>query len=80
MKNGWRPFTKHDYEISDCMVTALCNFAKTGDPNQPGSTMWQPTTAKQKNMMIWGEKLPAMGSPLGLKLWYTMFTNKNVGE
>ena len=80
LKNGWRPFTKHDHDISDHMVTALCNFAKTGDPNQPGSALWQPTTAKQKKMMVWGEKLPAMGSPLGLKLWYTMFTNKNVGE
>ena len=80
LKNGWRPFTDHDYLISDKMATALCNFAKTGNPNDQGSDMWKPTTASQKQMMIWGEKLPKMGKPSQLKLWHTMFTNKAVGE
>ena len=80
LKNGWRPFAEHDYQVSDVMATALCNFAKTGNPNAEGESKWKPTTTKQKQMMIWGEDLPHMGKPNKWKLWYTMFTNKAVGE
>lgn len=80
LKNGWRPFTEHDYKISEAMSTALCNFAKTGNPNGDGLCEWNPTTKSQKQMMVWGEELPHMGKPSKLKLWYTMFTNKAVGE
>lgn len=80
LKNGWRPFKEHDYKISDAMANALCNFAKTGNPNEVGSDVWKPTTASQKQIMLWGEQLPHMGKPSKLKLWYTMFTNKAVGE
>jgi len=80
LKNGWRPFTEHDYKISDAMATALCNFAKKGNPNGDGLPNWHPTTAKQPQMMMWGEELPHMGKPSQLKLWKTMLTNKSVGE
>ena len=80
LKNGWRPFTEHDYKISDAMATALCNFAKNGNPNGDGLSNWHPTTVSQPKMMIWGEELPHMGKPSQFKLWKTMLTNKNVGE
>lgn len=80
LANCWRPFTEHDHKISEAMVTSLCNFAKTGNPNEPGSEIWKPTSASQKQMMIWGEQMPHMGKPSGLKLWKTMLTKKNVGE
>ena len=80
LKNGWRPFTEHDYKISETMVNALCNFAKTGNPNDEGKNEWKPTTSNQKQIMLWGEDMPHMGKPSRLKLWYTMFTNKAVGE
>lgn len=80
LKNGWRPFTEHDYKISEAMVTALCNFAKTGNPNGGVIKDWQPTTKSQSKIMVWGEKEPAMGKPSKLKQWITMFTNKAVGE
>lgn len=80
LANCWRPFTEHDYKISEAMVTALCNFAKTGNPNESGSEIWKPTSASQKQMMIWGEQMPHMGKPSGFKLWKTMLTKKNVGE
>lgn len=80
LKNGWRPFTEHDYKISDAMTTALCNFAKNGNPNGNGHPNWHPTTASQPKMMVWGEDLPHMGKPSQFKLWKTTLTNKSVGE
>ena len=80
LKNGWRPFTEHDYKISDAMVTALCNFAKTGNPNGDGLCQWDATTASQGKVLCWGEEMPRMGKPSKLKLFITMLTNKAVGE
>jgi DNA anti-recombination protein RmuC len=80
LKNGWRPFTDHDYKISEAMTTALCNFAKTGNPNGEGLPTWEPTLTAKDQIMIWGEKEPYMGKPSKLKQWITMFTNKAVGE
>ncbi len=80
LANSWRPFTAHDYRLSEAMVNALCNFAKTGNPNGPGTDIWQQTSKSQKQMMIWGEELPHMGKPGTLKMWKTMITKKNVGE
>lgn len=80
LKNGWRPFTDHDYKLSDFITTALCSFAKTGNPNEAGSEEWKPTTAANKQVMVFGEALPRMGKLNKLKLWITMFTNKAVGE
>ena len=48
--------------------------------NNGAITGWEPTAPDQKKMMIWGEKMPRMGKPSQLKMWYTMFTNKAVGE
>ena len=80
LKNCWRPFTRHDYELSDKITTYLCNFAKTGNPNGEGLEEWLPTTISQKKVLCWGEKKPHMGKPNTLKLIYTMLTNKSVGE
>lgn len=80
LKNCWRPFTEHDYKISEAMVNALCNFAKNGNPNGNGLCNWRPTTQKQQQMMIWGQERPHMGKPSKLKLWKTTLTNKSVGE
>ena len=80
LKNGWRPFTEQDYRLSDFITTALCNFAKNGNPNTDDSKLWQPTTATQKHLMVWGEEELHMGKLNKLKLWITMFTNKAVGE
>ena len=80
LENCWRPFTEHDYKLSDAMSTALCNFARTGNPNEPGTELWKQTSKEQKQMMIWGEEMPHMGKPSAFKMWKTMLTKKNVGE
>ena len=80
LANSWRPFTEHDYKLSNAMVNALCNFAKTGNPNKKGYDFWQQTSKEQKQILYWGEKMPHMRKANTLKMWKTMLTNKNVGE
>lgn len=80
LKNCWRPFAEHDYKLSDAITTALCNFAKSGNPNGEDVGLWEPTGDGEKKVLIWGEKMPHMGKINKLKQWYIMFTNKAVGE
>lgn len=80
LDNCWRPFSAHDEKLSEAMVDALCNFAKTGNPNKEGRDTWKPVTSSKDDILIWGEKMPRMGKPSKMKLWKTMFTNKAVGE
>ena len=47
---------------------------KTGNPG------WEAFTDSKQPIMRWGEKESHIGKPSGLKLIYTMFTNKAVGE
>ena len=44
---SWRPFTQHDYDLSDQMMDYWTNFAKYGNPNGKGvQEGWQPYTAE----------------------------------
>ncbi len=49
---GWRPFTKADYIISDYMINAWTNFAKYGNPNDPGEETWMPYSKNNQQFMI----------------------------
>ncbi len=62
------------------MVAYLTNFAKTGNPNGEGLPQWNPITAKSKKVMRLGEKETHMGGVSKVKLAYTTFTTKPVGE
>ena len=70
-----------DRALSEEMVRYLCNFAKNGDPNL-GETVspWSNAQSSGKKVLCIGEKNGAMRKPSGLKLIYTMLTNKAVGE
>lgn len=80
LENCWRPMTDKDRALSDLMTDYLYNFVKTGDPNGEGLPQWFPSGSDQKKVMCMGEKDAAMGKPNGLKLLWTMLTNKAVGE
>lgn len=80
LKNCWRPFEDMDYALSDQMTTALCNFAKTGTTNGGNMWAWNSTTAHSRKVMLFGENPTSMGLPKKSKMWYTMLTNKAVGE
>ena len=80
LENCWRPMERKDYDLSDQMVKYLCSFARSGDPNGEGLVKWNPASQKHSNVLLLGEKETGMGKPNGLRLWYTMFTNKAVGE
>ena len=62
------------------MSTALCNFAKTGNPNGNGLVQWNPVTSNDVPVLRWGEKETFVGKPSSFKLLKTMLTNKAVGE
>ncbi len=80
LANSWRPFTEKDAELSRQMSAYLTNFAKTGNPNGEGLPQWNPTTSKNKKVMRLGEGETRMGGVSKLKLAYTTFTTKPVGE
>ena len=81
LDNCWRPMEDKDRELSDQMTDYLCNFVKTGCPNKTGQLpQWVASGAGQGKVMILGEKPTGMGKPNLLKMIYTMFTNKAVGE
>ena len=81
LPNCWRPMEQKDYDLSRQMVSYLCNFAKTGDPNKAAQLpTWIASDTTQKRVMILGEKDTHMGKPNALKMIATMLSNKAVGE
>lgn len=81
LDNCWRPMEEKDRELSHQMVSYLCNFAKTGNPNKSGQLpQWVASGTGQGKVLRLGEKPTAMGKPNMLKMIYTMLTNKAVGE
>jgi len=81
LPNCWRPMEQKDYDLSEQMVSYLCNFVCDGDPNKPEQLpTWVASDKTQKRVMILGEKDTHMGKPSTLKLIKTMLTNKAVGE
>ena len=48
LRNSWRPFTSGDYDLSEQMITAWTNFAKTGNPGGA----WNPCTLEKPQWMV----------------------------
>ena len=81
LENCWRPMEQKDWELSQQMVSYLCNFVKTGNPNKSGELpTWIASDRTQKRVLWMGQKPTAMGKPSLLKMIKTMLTNKAVGE
>ena len=81
LDNCWRPMEDADRELSDQMTDYLCNFARTGNPNNHKSLpAWVASDKGQKRVMRFGGKATRMGKPSTAKMVYTMLTNKSVGE
>jgi para-nitrobenzyl esterase len=81
LENCWRPMEDKDRQLSQQMVDYLCNFVKTGNPNQSGTLpTWIASDKNQKRVLRLGEGQTRMGKPSMAKMIYTMFTNKAVGE
>lgn len=79
-RNSWRPMEEKDDELSGQMVKYLLNFVRTGNPNAGGLPQWVAADGRNPRALILGQKPAHMGRPSRLKLWYTMLTNKAVGE
>ena len=81
LENCWRPMEQKDRDLSDQMISYLCNFVRCGNPNKSGQLpTWIASDPSQKRVLILGEKDTAMGRPSMVKMIATMLTNKAVGE
>ena len=81
LDNCWRPMEQKDRDLSEQMVSYLCNFARTGDPNKAAHLpTWIASGKGQSRVLMLGEKPTAMGKPNMFKMIHTMLTNKAVGE
>ena len=81
LENCWRPMEQKDYDLSDQMTDYLCNFVKTGDPNKAAQLpTWIASDKGQPRVLCLGERKTRMAKPNGLKLVWSMLTNKAVGE
>lgn len=74
LAGSWRPFTSADYALSGTMTDYFANFAKMGDPNGEGLTLWQPYTRPAKQFMIFDTDNCKMEKPKVWRLlWETLF-------
>lgn len=80
LDNCWRPMEKKDYELSEEMMTYLCHFVSTGNPNNNELIQWNPSSLKDKSVLVIGEEDTKMNKVSTLKLLITSLTNKAVGE
>ena len=81
LPNGWRPWTEKDEALSNQMVSYLCSFVSTGNPNfSSDNPAWLATDQKGKRVLLIGENDAHMGKPRMLSMIKTMLTNKAVGE
>ncbi len=80
LSNCWRPMETKDRCLSEQMTHYLCNFVRTGDPNDAHLPQWLPSTPHQKQVMRFGEGETGMGKPSTLRQIITMLTSKAVGE
>ena len=68
LKHCWRPWVPGDWDLSEKMLTAWTNFAKTGDPNGAG-VEWTPCTAENPAFMLFKldaqeQEASGMGEPI----------------
>lgn len=81
LENSWRPMERKDFALSEEMVSYLCNFARTGNPNQSGVLpTWIASDVPQKRVLWLGEKPTHMAKTKALPLFVTMLKKRSTGE
>ena len=51
LDGSWRPYDLNDWKLSETMQKYWAQFARTGDPNQPGLPEWKPFKAGESLAM-----------------------------
>jgi para-nitrobenzyl esterase len=49
------PFDATDLQVSEAMMTAYTNFARTGNPNAPGANAWPQYTLSDDRFIVFGD-------------------------
>ena len=78
LKNCWRPMTEEDYRISDTMSTYLCNFVKSGKPDEGDKIAPWSKCRSERDVMSFGDAVSGKGRMK--MLIYNTLTTKPVGE
>lgn len=55
LAESWRPYEERDYALSREMMTYWTNFARTGDPNGEGLSLWEPFDSRGLEMRLCAE-------------------------
>lgn len=63
MARCWRPMEEKDYTLSRQMVQYLCNFVRSGDPNDGKLPQWRASQKEDPAVMLLGEQETGMGIP-----------------
>ena len=69
LQHCWRPWADGDWDLSERMLTAWTNFAKTSNPNGEGENVWTNCTRENPNFMIFkldeaDKEASEMGAPV----------------
>ena len=79
LENCWRPMKEADYQLSDDMISYLCNFVKYGNPNSEDKNLSEWKKCKSdKDVMSFGNGISSKGKMK--MLIYNTLKNKSVGE
>lgn len=69
LSRSHRPYSEHDYLVSDRMISYVSNFARCGNPNGEGLPHWD-----RKKVLCFRPGKTAHGIPNYIKMTYNMLT------
>ncbi len=72
LDTSWRPYGRHDYQVSAQMLDYFAAYAKTGDPNGAGRPYWQPCSNGKTRILCYHKDGTVMGKPAWFKLCRNM--------
>jgi para-nitrobenzyl esterase len=67
MHDDWLPTDAADREVTDAVMDYWIQFARTGDPNQPGRPEWPQYTRENPMLMEIGDNIGAI-EPFDVRL------------
>jgi len=77
LDNSWRPFRQRDREVSIQMMDYLCNFARSGNPNDSNLPKWNMTDKNNSKVLCFNFNDTKMSKASYLRLTINMLKKGN---